>query len=313
MSCLGLGWGGVAARNMAEFHEISGYEVLSTLGQGARSTIYEVRDKAGDLYALKRVVRVSPADQRFLDQALAEHVIASKFDHPLLRKSYKVIRNRALIRVTEVLVLMERVVGKSLEQHRPSDMFDLCAIIQKTAQGLAAMHEAGYVHADIKPNNIMVTGKRESKIIDFGQSCEIGTVKERIQGTPDYIAPEQVLRRAITPATDAFNLGATMYWLLTGKHVPTLIPRTTSQVGQVRDQSVALRHDQLLSPDQINSEVPPALSNLVMECVRRDPKERPGSMQAIADRFEIVGAQILRARERNGGSDGLVEAHRSAS
>ena len=298
---------------MAEFHEISGYEVLATLGQGARSTIYEVRDKSGKLYALKRVVKSSPADQRFVEQALAEHQVAIKFDSPLLRKSYKVIRNRALIRVSEVLVLMERVVGQTLEQHRPSDLFDLCAICQKAALGLQVMHEAGYVHADIKPNNIMVTGKREAKLIDFGQSCPTGTVKERIQGTPDYIAPEQVLRRAITPATDAFNLGATMYWLLTGRHVPTLIPRTNSQVGQVRDQSVALRHDQIVSPDQVNGEVPPALANLVMECIRQEPRNRPDSMQLIAERFEIVGTQILRARGLQVASADVVQARRSAS
>jgi len=295
---------------MAEFHQISGYEVLSTLGQGARSTIYEVRDKSGDRYALKRVVKTSPADQRFIEQALTEHEVARKFDSVLLRKSHKVIRNRALIRVSEVLVLMEHVEGRTLEEHQPTDIFDLCAIFQKAALGLDQMHAAGYVHADIKPNNIIVTGKREAKLIDFGQSCPSGTIKERIQGTPDYIAPEQVLRRAITPATDAFNLGATMYWLLTGRHVPTLIPRTTSQVGQLRSEHVALRHDQLVRPDKVNDQVPPALANLVMECLRKDPAERPGSMAAVAERFEIVGAQILRARTGNGTS-GAAAANRS--
>ena len=62
----------------------------------------------------------------------------------------------------------------------------------------------------------------EVKVIDFGQSCRIGTVKERIQGTPDYIAPEQVARRPITSQTDVFNLGATLYWALTGQDIPTL-------------------------------------------------------------------------------------------
>ncbi len=283
---------------MVEFHEISGYEVLSTLGQGARSTIYEVRGRDGKVYALKRVVKASAADQRFIEQALTEHEIASKFDSPLLRKSYKVIRNRALIRVSEVLVLMEKVDGRTLEQFQPPDIFDLCAICQKAALGLSEMHDAGYVHADIKPNNIIVTGPRQAKIIDFGQSCPNGTIKDRIQGTPDYIAPEQVLRRAITPATDAFNLGATMYWLLTKRHVPTLIPKTTAMVGQLKDEKTILRQDKLPSPAEVNDQVPPALSNLVMDCVRTDPKERPTTMRGIAERFEIVGTQILRARNQ---------------
>ena len=82
------------------------------------------------------------------------------------------------------------------------------------------MHQMGYVHCDIKPNNILRNDKGEVKVIDFGQSCKIGTVKERIQGTPDYIAPEQVARRPITVQTDVFNLGATLYWALTGKAHP---------------------------------------------------------------------------------------------
>jgi len=297
---------------MAEFHEISGYEVLSTLGQGARSTIYEVRGRDGEIYALKRVVKSSPADQRFIEQALTEHEVASKFDSPLLRKSYKVIRNRALIRVSEVLVLMERVQGRTLEQHQPPDIFDLCAICQKAALGLAEMHEAGYVHADIKPNNIMVTGPRQAKLIDFGQSCPKGTIKERIQGTPDYIAPEQVLRRAITPATDAFNLGATMYWLLTKRHVPTLIPKTTAMVGQLKDDNTVLRQDKLPTPAELNDEVPPALSNLVMDCVQADPKNRPATMRGIAERFEIVGTQILRNRNQGPAVSENGVARRSA-
>src|SRR5690606_35077399 len=109
-------------------------------------------------------------------------------------------------------VLMEMVDGLTLEHYVPDNLIELCRIFQQTALGLHAMHEAGYVHADIKPNNILFMDDQRVKIIDFGQSCKADTVKDRIQGTPDYIAPEQVLRRAITPQTDVFNLGATMYW-----------------------------------------------------------------------------------------------------
>lgn len=277
---------------MAEFHEIAGYEVLSTLGFGARSTIYSVRDpKAGGCYALKRVVKSSPSDQRYLDQAIAEHDIASRFDHATLRKSLKLIKQREFIRVSEVLVLMELVEGKTLEHYQPQSLLELVHICRQVADGLQAMHELNFVHADIKPNNIMLASKGEKggeiKIIDFGQSCPIGTQKERIQGTPDYIAPEQVLRKAITPQTDVFNLGATMYWLLTGKHVPTLIPK--------KGVGVQLRvDDKVMTPAEINAEVPPALSSLVMDCVEKQPRNRPSNMGEVVNRLEIAGAQIAR-------------------
>lgn len=278
---------------MAEFSEISGYEVLATLGVGARSTIYAVKDSKNQLYALKRVVKSGPSDQRFLDQAILEHQVAQKFDHPALRKSIKLIRHRNFIRTSEVLVLMEMVDGSTLEKHQPDTLADLCQVCKGVAAGLGVMHKGGYVHADIKPNNIMVTEDGQIKVIDFGQSCPIGTIKERIQGTPDYIAPEQVQRRSITPKTDVFNLGATMYWLLTGKHVPTLIPKGSA--------GITLRtEDTCKTPLELNPNVPPALSSLVMDCIHTDPPQRPETMALVSDRLEIAARQYLR-REQNGG------------
>lgn len=279
---------------MAEFHEIAGYEVLATLGYGARSTIYAVRDANHQVYALKRVVKSSPSDQRFLDQAILEHEVAGRFDHPVLRKSFKLIKQRNFIRTSEVLVLMEMIDGLTLEQRHPSDIARLCEICIDVARGLAVMHDGGYVHADIKPNNILLTEDDEVKIIDFGQSCPNGTVKQRIQGTPDYIAPEQVKRRNITPKTDIFNLGATLYWLLTRKHIPTLIPRGQAGVDLRTD-------DACVPPAQLNPEVPPALSSLVMDCIQINPEKRPVNMSSVIARLEIAASQSLR---RNGASNG---------
>ena len=281
---------------MAEFSEIAGYDVLATLGVGARSTIYAVKNGKSELYALKRVVKSSPSDQRFMDQAILEHEVAKKFDHPTLRKSIKLIKQRNFIRTSEVLVLMEMVDGSTLEKHQPETVAETCRICKEVALGLGVMHKAGYVHADIKPNNIMVTETGEVKVIDFGQSCPIGTVKERIQGTPDYIAPEQVQRRSITPQTDVFNLGATMYWLLTRKHVPTLIPK--GQAG------ISLRtEDSCQTPMELNADVPPALSSLVMDCIHTEAPQRPETMSLVADRLDIAAKQFIRRLQSAEGQD----------
>lgn len=282
---------------MAHFHEILGYEVITTLGYGARSTIFAVQDKKGQIYALKRVVKQSDSDHRFLEQAILEHEIAKRFDHPLLRRSYKLIKQRSFLRVTEVLVLMEMVDGLTLEQGHSEDMAKIVTICQQTAVGLGVMHAAGYVHADIKPNNIMVDDRGGSKIIDFGQSCPIGTVKDRIQGTPDYIAPEQVERKTITVATDVFNLGATMYWLITHKHVPTKIPK--GEPGMLRTEK-----RECPTPVELNVKCPPALSSLVMQCVQDDPNDRPASMAAVHDRLALALTQITnRVNGRRSGAE----------
>ena len=272
---------------MVRLHDILDYEVLETLGYGARSTIFAVKDKTNHVYALKRVVRYQNADQRFIDQAIHEHEVAVKFQHENLRRSFQLIRNRKFIRTNEVLVLMEMVDGQTFEQFRPADPTELCKLCTQVATGLDTMHQAGYVHADIKPNNILITDQRNVKLIDFGQSCPDGTIKERIQGTPDYIAPEQVKRKKITPRTDVFNLGATIYWLLTRRHVPTLIPKTRSEVGTRKKLG-----DACPPPHELNPAVPPALSALVMECVQDRPEDRPEDMSAVANRLDLALHQV---------------------
>ena len=275
-----------------EFDSIAGYEVVNVLGRGARSTIYEVADGNGDRFALKRVVKQDPKDQRFLDQAIREHEVASRFDHPLLRRSFRLIRQRKLIRTNEVLVLMELVHGMPLDQSETRDVVQLVQWSRQVAVALGAMHKAGYIHADIKPSNVIAVATDKIKIIDFGQSCATGTVKERIQGTPDFIAPEQVLRRQIVPQTDVFNLGATLYWLLTRRNVPTMIPK--------REPTVALKTEEtdLVAPHQINPLVPPALSTLVLQCVEGEASQRPENMRIVADRLEIAQSQLERGRGR---------------
>ena len=248
------------------------------------------------------MVKEGASQQRYLDQALAEHDVAKAVDHPRVRKTIKVIKQRSLIRVSEVLVLMEMVDGVTLEDFKPRNQLDICKIFDESAEGLGAMHAAGFVHADIKPNNIMVTEKEGAKLIDFGQSCKAGAIKPRIQGTPDYIAPEQVKRQAITERTDVFNLGSTFYWKLTGKH--------TSTLKSTRKDDVAIKSDDggrksLKAPAELNPEVAPALSSLIMDCVIKNPNQRPQSMQQIRDRLVIAAAQIRRQmRTRAEGESG---------
>lgn len=280
---------------MAEFHQIAGYDVVATLGEGAASKLYRVRDKHGEEFCLKRVVKNSASEQRYIDQAVGEYEVSKNLDSPLIRKVHKLIRQRALLRTSEVLVLMELVEGQTLEAIQFNGMVSYCKLFHAAAKALKEMHDAGYVHADIKPNNIMVTAEGKVKLIDFGQSCKNGTVKERIQGTPDYIAPEQVKRQPITPQTDMFNLGATMYWLLTGKRVPTMMPRKKG-----RDETIQLRTEEVeksfLSPIELVPECPPALSNLILDCVAKDPGQRPDHMQQVMDRVEIAAGQAKRAQ-----------------
>ena len=260
------------------------YDVLERLGEGARSTIYSVSDpETKQVYALKHVLRQSQKDIRFIEQMETEFSISRQFTHPNLRRTYDLkISKSMLLKVNEAFLLMELVDGKPLDVRLPSDLMQIIDTFIQVAQGLKAMHSMGYVHCDIKPNNILRNESGKVKVIDFGQSCKIGTIKERIQGTPDYIAPEQVARRPVSVATDVFNLGASLYWALTGRHIPTLY--TVNKKGE----NSFLLDTRIDTPQDLNPRVPPALSNLVMECISTNPRKRPDDMDQVITRLELA-------------------------
>jgi serine/threonine-protein kinase len=264
------------------------YDVLERLGEGARSTIYLVQDPSSkQVFAMKHVHRDVQKDIRFIEQMEVEFEISRQFTHPNLRRTYDLkIQKSMLLKVNEAFMVMEYVDGKPLDVYLPSDMMQVLDIFIQSAQGLKAMHTMGYVHCDIKPNNILLTPTSKVKVIDFGQSCKIGTIKERIQGTPDYIAPEQVNRRPVIVQTDVFNLGATLYWALCGRHIPTLY--TVNKKGQ----NSFLLDSRIESPQDLNPKVPMAISNLVMDCISTSAAKRPADMEQVITRLEL-GKHIL--------------------
>jgi serine/threonine-protein kinase len=279
---------------------VGGFTIIKRIGNGARSTIYLATDEEdGTLVALKRVIYERPEDQRVFEQTETEYRVAQKLDHPYIRKCYKMQKIRSMFRLRELILSMEHFEGKTLENSSTLSLGDVLLVFRMVAAGLNSMHQQGYVHCDIKPNNILINKSGSIRIIDLGQSCPIGTVKSRIQGTPDYIAPEQVKRKTLGPKTDIFNLGATMYWALTGKNVPTLIPKKKNGVGLYEPPKCP-------APHELKKQLPIGISKLVMDCVKNDPAERPQNMAEVVSRLDsmihsIFGGKIKTGR--NGASN----------
>jgi len=270
------------------------YEVIEKLGEGAGSVIYAVSDPVShQLYALKHVVRTDPKDIRFVEQMEQEFEISRQFVHPNLRRTFDLKINKSmLVKVTEAFLLMELVDGKALDVKPPETLLQAIDIFIQAARGLQAMHNLGYVHCDIKPNNILHNEDGTVKVIDFGQSCKVGTIKERIQGTPDYISPEQVKRKPVTNKTDIFNLGATLYWAATNKNIPTLYTLD-------RSDNSFLMTDSIPTPQELNPAVPAALSNVIMECISTNPAKRPESMDQLITRLELAKHIMLKQANPN--------------
>jgi serine/threonine-protein kinase len=249
-----------------------------------------VDETTKETIALKRAVFESPDDIRIFEQMAMEYHVARHLEHPYLRRCYKLIKKRKFMRTQELLMTMELFDGQSLEEQERLSLGDVLLVFRMVATALNALHQKGFVHCDIKPNNILFNKTGTIKIIDFGQSCKIGQIKKRIQGTPEYIAPEQVRREHLSHRTDVFNLGATMYWALTGRHIPTLIQRT-NQYGLSVAEPINFK-----SPHEIYKKIPAELSQMIMQCVQDKPVDRPSSMSEIIFHLDVLIRDVFQSR-----------------
>jgi hypothetical protein len=259
------------------------YELDERIGAGGHSEVW----RAADL-TLARLVAVkllyagfaqhADAVARFRAEAryagrLSQENIARVYDYGEPGDGYP------------PFLVMELVDGPSLAGvllNGPLDPARAAAVIAQAAAGLQAAHQAGLIHRDIKPGNLLVSPEGTVKVADFGISHAIGaepmTGTGLLLGTPGYLAPERVAGGPATPASDLYALGVVAWECLAGRP-----PFTGSAL------EVALAHrDQKLPP--LPAGTPPALADLVAELTARDSRDRPGSAAVVADRArELAG------------------------
>ena len=184
-----------------------GYDLVQWLGAGRK---HDLRRKPpanpADSLALKHVLRKTHYDDRYIAQVENEYVVGKGIEHPNLRRSLDLKMHRTMLgKVVEAALVMDLVDGQPLDSLQTLSIQTVVSCFSQAARALHHLHGLGFVHCDLKPNNILLAENGNAKVIDLGQACAIGTVKERIQGTPDYIAPEQVKRNAVTAKTDIYN------------------------------------------------------------------------------------------------------------
>lgn len=283
---------------MATIDRIGKHQVLATLGTGAHSTILHIR-RAEDSreYALKTVSIDGKEEMKFLEQAKHEFRVAQKLDHPNLIKIYclETVKDW-LFRVKKINLLIEFVNGKTLDQVPPMPMNKLTPVAAMIAAGLVHMHRRGIFHADLKPGNIMLGKRGEVKIIDYGLAWVKGETKDRIQGTPEYMAPETVRSKTINEKTDIYNFGATLYRLVTLKLPPSLAVSTESvRMGEKAWKS-------MFKPVQeLNANVPESLCDLIHNCMAFKPDERPERMSDVYETLKQIAEELGEPVE--GGTD----------
>ena len=269
---------------------LGNYRVRGLLGQGGMGLVFDAEDMTlGRPVALK-VMR--PDQQTHSDgwaRFLLEARMMAKIKHDHLVTIYNAGEEGNVI-----YFAMERLEGESLEswtQHETNpSTAELLRIAREITDGLVCIHKHNLVHRDIKPPNIWLEGpQRRVKILDLGLVREVLgqsglTAAGIVVGTPDYMSPEQARGDTVDPRTDLFSLGCVLYGLCAGKK-----PFDGATVTAVL---MALASHTPTAPCELNRRVPRALSDLIMQLLAKDPKERPESAAVVLKWLDKIAAGL---------------------
>jgi len=252
------------------------YWVGKKLGTGARSEIYEIKRRTdGQVFAAKFVSVRTPDDLRVVGHLENEFRVLTALHAEKAEGAAAIVRPvefrkvKSLLKVKAAYLVMERAAGRPLSEHADYDLNAILTIFRQVCLGLEHTHHVGYVHADLKPQNILVGPSLKVTLIDFGFAAPVGTELSSYKGTFGYIAPEQAAGR-LSEKTDIFNLGAALYWVLTGQNLPSIMPGEHEAMGFVPGEGVSIT-----PPSRINPKVPDELSEMVLRCCLPNEHERP--------------------------------------
>ena len=223
-------------------------------------------------------------DERDRKRFLKEAQRASALNHPNIAAIYDVIEDKR-----EILLVMEFVEGQTLRRRmkEPISIPEFLEIAIQCAEGLGVAHEARIVHADIKPENIMLTPAKRVKILDFGvakkfTNSDPGDVTESlasmtssISGTPAYMAPEVLKQKPYDGRADLFSLGLTFYEMLGGKQ-PFQSDSFAGTLAQVL-------HTEVPPLSDVNRKIPASLAGMVAKMMVKDPEGRYASASAVLE------------------------------
>ena len=301
---LGQGKRRVGAREAMSV-DIPNYRVVEKLGEGAQTRIYRARCmRTAQDYAIKIVKVRKPEDISFVDLLRTEHTIGAAIDDTIIRKVYELRIMRQRLRIRGGILFMEYIDGITMaDREFRCSLVELLSFLGEVATGLHSMHQAGFVHADLKPNNIMVTPDNNIKLIDLGQSSRIREAKARVQGTIDYMAPEQAKKGILLDErTDVFGLGAVLHKLATGKSVSTEMNTKVTMFSQ------GLAGKRIDRTEGASKPIPVCVARLIEDCIKDNPDERISDMPRLNERLQMART-ILVKQGAGGASTPSAERH----
>ena len=267
--------------------QIDGYRLLNLMMTGQTSQVWEVAEiSSGRHFALKMLLPEHVKSQQQRHFLFHEAEVGRQIVHPKIIKMLAVVKDPI-----HPYVVMEFFPSTNLKlriMHKEEFIKEnFQTIIDQAASALAFMHEKGWVHRDVKPDNILVNASAEVRLIDFALAQRIargrgGLLAKRgkIQGTRSYMSPEQIRGEGLDARADLYSFGATMYETLTGRP-----PFRASNPQDLLTKQIVEKP----SPPQIyNSDISDDLANLILRLLAKKREERPRDFYEFLAKFRGI-------------------------
>jgi hypothetical protein len=252
------------------------YRIIGLVGHGGMGEVYRADDlKLGQPVALKFLPARLASERAWIERFYAEVRHARGVSHPNVCRVYDVgeIEGRHFLSMEYVdgedLASLLRRIGRLPPDKAVEIARELCA-------GLAAAHDKGVLHRDLKPGNVMIDGRGRAKITDFGLAVGVDDDKgdAEVSGTPAYMAPEQLAGKGASVQSDLYALGLVLYELFTG--------RKAFEAATLAEWRRKHSQEQPTAPSTVTKELDPAVERAILRCLEKDSGQRPRSAAAVA-------------------------------
>jgi serine/threonine-protein kinase len=256
------------------------YRIVALLGEGGMGEVYRADDlRLNQPVALKFLSQDLSGDGRRLRDLHEEVRIARQVSHPNVCRVHDIEEVHEPGGPSHFFICMEYVDGENLDGllrrigRLPEDK--AIQIAQQLCAGLAAVHDLGLLHRDLKPSNILIDGRGQAKIADFGlaalgQGLEAGLTA----GTPGYMAPEVLRGQPVTVQSEVYSLGLVLYEMFTGHRA--------YRAERAADLLKLQRESDPSSPSTVLETINPLVERVIERCLEREPGRRPRSARAVA-------------------------------
>lgn len=266
---------------------LGGYRLQNPLVSGQVSQVWEaVQEGSHRRFAVKLLLPHMRMEREHRQSLAHEARVGMELEHPDVIRIVEFIKDR-----DNPCLVMELFPSPNLKVQimrcEPLVRESAHRLICRIAGALAYVHEKGWVHRDVKPDNVLVNRAGQIRLIDFALAARIqGRVsrlfgrKPKVQGTRSYMAPEQILGKVLSPATDVYSLGALVYELVTGRP-----PFVGSSPNDLLMRQV---HAQPSPPSMHSQEVTPEFDAIVLRMLAKKPADRFENMRAFLAEFRSV-------------------------